>query len=180
MFICCARFSVPTNAMQQSSSREATGLQVYHRARNILQLVLLPSTDKSCSLSPIYLFHIGYFNIIIPCIRKSSNLSLSLSLSLLRVPPPQTERTSPLLSLTPYLIEQTVGTVLKTTFTWLVLLMEMQCVLHDEATELSQIWLNIRLQSGKLFLNTAGSLSMRSQVWWLITIVLIELLVLIL
>lgn len=79
--------------MQQSSSRGATGLQVYHRARNILQLVLLSCTDKSCSLSPKYLFHINYFNIIIPCIRKSSNF---LSVSPLRVPPPQPERTSPL------------------------------------------------------------------------------------
>jgi hypothetical protein len=54
-FICCAPFSVPTNSMQQSSSRGATGSQVYHHARNILQLVL-SSTDKSSSLSPKYLF----------------------------------------------------------------------------------------------------------------------------
>ena len=122
--------------MQQSSSRGATGSQVYHRTRNILQLVLsspvLSCTDKSSSLSPRYLFHINYFNIIIPCIRKSSNLSLSFEFL-------QHNLNAPLLSVSRFLSQQTVGTVLKSTFTGLVLLMEMQCVLRDEETELSQI-----------------------------------------
>jgi len=56
--------------------------------------------------------------------------------------------------------------------------MEMQCVLRDEENELLQIWLNIRHQSGKLLLNTAPSLSMHSQVCWILIIILILILIL--
>jgi len=105
-------------------------------------IMLVTSCNLSCPVqtNPVRFLPNIYFRSTILILLSQVHASvrtLSLSLSLFDFPHHNLK--APLLSLSPYLSEQTQGTVLKTTSTRLVLLMQMQCVLRDEETELSQM-----------------------------------------